>query len=63
MTVAVIGLGFVGLTLSLALADKGVKVSGVEINPDSYNKLSSGVPTLNEHGIDQYLKRNLLFRY
>ena len=59
MTVTVIGLGFVGLTLSLALADKGVKVSGVEINPDSYNKLSTGVSTLNELGIDQYLKRNL----
>ena len=59
MTVAVIGLGYVGLTLALALAQNGVKVLGVEIKHDSYEKLSKGIPTLNELGIDQCLKRNL----
>ena len=59
MTVAVIGLGYVGLTLALVLADKGIKISGVEINPDVYTKLSKGIPTRNEFGIDKYLKRNL----
>ena len=59
MTIAIIGLGYVGLTLALALADKGIKVLGVEINPDAYTKLSKGIPTRNELGIDKYLKRNL----
>lgn len=59
MTVAVIGLGFVGLTLGLALADKGVKVYGVEIKKDSFDKLSKGISTLGEKGIEQYLIRNL----
>ena len=59
MYVAVIGLGFVGLTLSLALAEKGVRVAGVEIKEESYKKLSQGIPTFNESGIDRYLERNL----
>ena len=59
MAIAIIGLGYVGLTLALALADKGIKVLGVEINPDAYTKLSKGIPTRNELGIDKYLKRNL----
>ena len=59
MTIAIIGLGYVGLTLALALADKGVKVLGIEINPDVYTKLSKGIPTRNESGLDKYLKRNL----
>ena len=59
MIVAVVGLGYVGLTLALALAENGVKVAGIEIKHDSYEKLSKGIPTLNELGIEQYLKRNL----
>ena len=59
MFVAVVGLGFVGLTLSLALVEKGVKVAGIEINPESYEKLSNGIPTINESRVEQYLKKNL----
>jgi UDP-N-acetyl-D-mannosaminuronic acid dehydrogenase len=59
MVVAVIGLGFVGLTLSLALADKGVKVYGVETNPNTLKILSQGIPTFNENGIEHYLERNI----
>ena len=35
MNIAIIGLGFVGLTLSLSLADRGFKIYGVEINRDT----------------------------
>ena len=59
MVVAVIGLGFVGLTLSLALADRGVKVYGVETNPNTLKILSQGIPTFNENGIEHYLERNI----
>ena len=59
MYVAVIGLGFVGLTLALSLAEKGVRVAGVEIKEDSFKKLSQGIPTLNENGIESFLERNL----
>jgi len=57
MNVAVIGLGFVGLTLSLSLADRGLKVYGVEINPDTYNKIKNKIPTINEFGIKEILER------
>ena len=53
MNVAVIGLGFVGLTLSLSLADRGLKVYGVEINPETYNKIKNRIPTINEFGIKE----------
>ena len=59
MTVVIIGLGFVGLTLGLALADKGVKVYGIETNEKSFEKLSKGITTFNEKGIEEYFKRNL----
>jgi nucleotide sugar dehydrogenase len=57
MNVAVIGLGFVGLTLSLSLADRGVKVYGVEINPETFNKIKNKIPTINEFGIKEILER------
>ena len=59
MFVAVVGLGFVGLTLSLALVEKGIKVAGIEINQKSYEKLSKGISTINESGVELYLKKNL----
>ena len=39
MNIAVIGLGFVGLTLSLSLADRGHKIYGVDINRETVNKI------------------------
>jgi UDP-N-acetyl-D-mannosaminuronic acid dehydrogenase len=59
MFVAVVGLGFVGLTLSLALVEKGIKVAGIEINQKAYEKLSKGISTINESGVERYLKKNL----
>ena len=59
MTVIIIGLGFVGLTLGLALADKGIKIHGVEKSPTTFDSLSKGIPTVNENGIDQYMTKNL----
>jgi len=59
MNVAIIGLGFVGLTLALSLADRGVKVFGVEKDQKSFSTLSKGIPTLKEKGIQQILERNI----
>ena len=59
MNIAIIGLGFVGLTLSLSLADRGFKIYGVEINRDTLDKINNKVPTINEHGIKEILERTL----
>jgi len=42
LTAAVIGLGYVGLPLALALADAGVKVIGVDVDPSKIRILSQG---------------------
>ena len=57
MNIAIIGLGFVGLTLSLSLADRGFKIYGVEINRDTLDKINNKVPTINEYGIKEILER------
>ena len=44
--VAIVGFGYVGLTLGVALADSGLKVTGLEINPDIvYVSISGFGPT------------------
>ena len=53
MNIAIIGLGFVGLTLSLSLADRGLKIYGVETNRDTLNKINNKIPTINEYGIKE----------
>lgn len=59
MNVAIIGLGFIGLTLALSLADRGVKVFGVEKDQKTFSTLSKGIPTLKEKGIQRILERNI----
>ena len=59
MNVAIVGLGFIGLTLALSLADKGVKVFGVEKDQKTFSTLSKGIPTLKEKGIQRILERNI----
>jgi UDP-N-acetyl-D-mannosaminuronic acid dehydrogenase len=53
--VCVLGLGYVGLTLSVALAKKGFIVRGVEIRRDVLDLLEEGRPHFHEAGLDQQL--------
>jgi UDP-N-acetyl-D-mannosaminuronic acid dehydrogenase len=55
--VCVVGLGFVGLTLSVALARKGFKVYGAESNDTIRETLKKGIPHFFEPGLDKFLKR------
>lgn len=57
--IAVIGTGYVGLVSSVGLSDFGNYVTGVDINEKIVETLNSGEPTIYEHGIDEYLERNL----
>lgn len=49
--VAVVGLGYVGLTLATALADAGLHVLGVERRPDVVELTNRGVPHFTETGL------------
>ncbi|MGW5555930.1 nucleotide sugar dehydrogenase [Micromonospora sp. NPDC003944] len=54
--VAVIGLGYVGLTLAVSLARAGVPVVGVEADPGTRAALRAGTPALFEPGVDELLR-------
>ena len=55
--VCVLGLGYVGLTLALAMADVGFIVHGVEIRDDVLNRLKKGKAHFFEPGLENLLQR------
>ncbi len=57
--VCVIGLGFVGLTLALALAKRNFKVIGIEKNNNLLNNLKRGRPNFFEPDLENQLKKNI----
>ena len=42
MKVAIVGLGYVGLPLSLQFARSGARVTGLDIDPEKVNAINSG---------------------
>ena len=50
-TIGVIGMGYVGLTLTAALARKGYVVHGVDVQPEVLRALSAGRPHIFEPGV------------
>jgi nucleotide sugar dehydrogenase len=57
--VAVLGLGFVGLTLAVTLSDVGFTVHGVEANGDRAERIAKGKPHFHEMGLDPLLNHQL----
>lgn len=55
--VGVVGLGYVGLTLAVVLADAGIKVLGVEKRRDVVDGLNNFEPHFVENGLDVLLKK------
>jgi UDP-N-acetyl-D-mannosaminuronic acid dehydrogenase len=55
--VCILGLGYVGLTLAVAMADTGFKVHGIEIRGDVLEMLSRGEPHFWEPRLKQKLQR------
>ena len=53
--VCILGLGYVGLTLAVAMADIGFKVQGVEIRDDVLAKLRDGFAHFHEPGLQERL--------
>jgi UDP-N-acetyl-D-mannosaminuronic acid dehydrogenase len=56
--VAVIGLGYVGITLAVALADAGVRVLGHDSNTAISAALAAGVLPVKEPGVEEGLARS-----
>ena len=57
--ICVVGLGYVGLTFAVTLADIGFKVFGIEINQELLKSIKKGVPHFFEPGLDGTLKKVL----
>ncbi len=57
--VCVLGMGYVGLTLAVVMAERGFKVYGAEINKKTLAKISEGSPHFFELGLEIRLKRAL----
>ncbi|MBU1131460.1 nucleotide sugar dehydrogenase [Patescibacteria group bacterium] len=57
--ISIIGLGYVGLTLALVLADVGFKVVGVDNNRNVVNDLNRKKSHIYERGINNLLKQYL----
>jgi len=56
-TVCIIGLGYVGLTLAVAMVRAGFEVDGVEIRDDVLRLLDRGEPHFHEPGLKESLRR------
>lgn len=54
--VVIVGLGYVGLTLSVVMAERGFRVSGVEIRKDVVDLTNQGILHFFETEMDQRLK-------
>jgi len=59
MRVTVVGLGYVGFTLALTLAESGHQVYGLEISEETIKILASGKSHVKEPGIEELLKSHL----
>ena len=57
--ICVLGLGYVGLPLSLVLADKGFTVVGYDINQAQLDQLNEGIIPFHEQGLDSFFHRHL----
>lgn len=54
-SVCMIGMGYVGLTLAVAMAEAGFRIHGVETNADTVACIRSGRAPFKETGLDQKL--------
>jgi nucleotide sugar dehydrogenase len=57
--VVVVGLGYVGLTVALALADEDFDVVGVDVSAEVVEKLGRGVAHIYELGVQEVLERTI----
>jgi UDP-N-acetyl-D-mannosaminuronic acid dehydrogenase len=57
--IVVVGLGYVGLTMAVVMADAGFMVTGVEVDENKYNLLSNAESYIHEIGLQEMLSEQL----
>ena len=59
MKIAIIGLGFVGLSLTSVLASKGFDVVGIDVDKEKCRKISNWISPFFEPDLEKILKNGL----
>ena len=59
MRIAIIGLGFVGLSLASVLAARGIKIVGIDMDKNKCKKISQGIAPFFEKDLEKTLKNGL----
>jgi len=59
MKIGIVGLGFVGLSLSSVLASKGYNVIGIDTDIEKCDKISNGIPPFFEPDLEKNLRNGL----
>ena len=59
MKIGIVGLGFVGLSLSSVLASKGYNVVGIDVDKKKWEKISTGISPFFESDLENTLKNGL----
>lgn len=59
MKIAVIGTGYVGLVTGVALSEIGHAVTCIDVDPSKVKRLSKGIPTIYEPGLEELIKKNI----
>ena len=59
MKIAIVGLGFVGLSLTSVLSAKGLQVVGIDIDKDKCKKISHGITPFFEKDLEKTLRSGL----
>jgi len=59
MKIAIVGLGFVGLSLAVVLSAKGYDVLGIDVDVKKCNSIRKGIPPFFEPGLEKILKNGL----
>ena len=57
MKIGIVGLGFVGLSLTSVLASKGYNIVGIDIDKEKCNKICNGVLPFFEPDLERTLKK------
>ncbi len=57
--VCIMGMGYVGLTLAVVMAENGFDVHGIEINPEVLETIQQGRSHFYEANLDYMIRRNL----
>lgn len=62
-TIAIVGLGYVGMPIAVAFAKKGISVIGFDLNKEKIELYRSGIDPTNEVGNDTIKKTSVKFTY